>query len=63
MEFCQEIFDERDIREGLGGGGGHKSIRLERNPSEPHHTSNFIAGQVSWEVWEDCLSLAYSNLD
>jgi hypothetical protein len=23
-EFCQAIFEEREIREGLGGGGGHR---------------------------------------
>jgi hypothetical protein len=26
MEFCQEIFDERDIREALGGGCGHGAM-------------------------------------
>ena len=25
-EFCQEIFDERDVRECLGGRGGHRAI-------------------------------------
>ena len=26
IEFCQAIFDEGDIREGLGRGGGHKAM-------------------------------------
>jgi hypothetical protein len=26
IEFCQEIFDERDIREALSGGSGHVAM-------------------------------------
>jgi hypothetical protein len=25
-EFCQSLFDEGNIREGLGGGGGHVAM-------------------------------------